>query len=106
MNGDMNEWGGEKNGEGIPIVLICVKEREGEKEAVFHLPPSNFPVLAAAIMPTLLLPPLQLTTFLLPRPVIPPPAGCVFSGDVSGGDHGVHSEDRLLDRFVPLFVIV
>ena len=55
----MNEWGGEENGEGIPIVLICVKERE--KEA-----PSNFPVLAAAIMPTLLVPPLQHTTFFSP----------------------------------------
>ena len=29
MNRDMNEWEGEENGEGIPIVLICVKEREG-----------------------------------------------------------------------------
>ena len=100
MNRDMNEWGGEENGEGIPIVLICVKR---EKEAVY-LPPSNFPVLAAAIMPTLLVPPLQLTTFSPPPSY--PTAGCVFLGDVSGGDHGVHSEDRLLDRVVPLFVIV
>ena len=35
----MNEWGGEENGEGIPVVLICVKERERWK---LHL---TFPFL-------------------------------------------------------------
>ena len=52
--GRREEW------RGIPIVLICMKGR-GKEAAV--LSPSNFPVLAAAIMPTLLLPPLQHTTF-------------------------------------------